>query len=223
MRSRQTGAPNGERTHPLGKSTSRDRPARRFTGCEHRSGAEDDHRQETRDLHAYNNPSGQELIEAEAAEFWQSYFGRDTGERLTDRYTTPDGLTLFVLQFTRPDGREPTQTFEVEMNDDGLVRIDDRGQAFDELLATNAVDEVLQAFIVQDLSAIFGDDVVYTSPSNVDFVGSQAVTRWQGAFGATAERTSGVFALGDATYGFNVDWIEPDSGRASWTDDRLRG
>ena len=29
-------------------------------------------------------------------------------------------------------------------------------------------------------------------------------------------RTTGVFDLGDGTYGFDVDFIEPDSGRATY-------
>ena len=107
---------------------------------------------------------------------------------------------------------------EIEMAGETVVRIEDRQRGVNERIAEREVDRLFEAFNNQDadaLSAFFGDDVVYTSPSNIEFVGPQATTYWQRAFGETAVLTTGVFDLEDGTYGFDVDLIEPDSGRAT--------
>jgi hypothetical protein len=189
---------------------------------------------------AFNTQAGLEGVGAEVSEGWQQVFG-STLERLTASYRTPDGLFVFLVDSVPPAGRNDLSVYELEMDGDRLVRLNNRIFTADEQLAQNTVDDVLEAFTDQDLTALeafFGEDVVYTSPSNVDFVGPQAADRWAGAFGETALRTTGVFDLGDGTFGFDVDWIEPDSGRAnkgtvviemadgaitSWVDDWDRG
>ncbi len=87
-----------------------------------------------------------------------------------------------------------------------------------ELIAEREVDRLFEGLNNQDvdaLSSFFGDDVVYTSPSNVEFVGQQAATYWQRSLGETAVRTTGVFDLGDGTFGFEIDFVGADSGRAT--------
>lgn len=123
-----------------------------------------------------------------------------------------------MARFTPPFGRVAIQELEIQIDGDQLVRIDDRPHATDEIEAESAVDDIFEAFNTQDLdalTALFGDDVMYTSPSDVEFVGPQITEHGHDAFGETAVRTTGVFDLGDGTHGFDFYFIEPDSGRAN--------
>ncbi|HEY5650881.1 MAG TPA: nuclear transport factor 2 family protein [Acidimicrobiia bacterium] len=124
-------------------------------------------------------------IGPEAAAHWERVFG-ETGERLTEPYETEPGSFAFVVRYLLPGGGSSTMVHEIEMTGDTVARIGDRQGAMDERVAEREVDRLFEAFNNQDveaLSAFFGDDVVYTSPSNVEFVGQQAATYWQRSLG----------------------------------------
>ena len=161
--------------------------------------------------------AGSDLVGPEAAAYWERVFG-ETGERLTDVYEIEQGTFAFVVRYLLPSGGSSTMVHEIEMAGETVERIEDRRASIDERLAEREVDRLFEAFNDQDvdaLSAFFGDDVVYTGPSNVEFVGQQAATYWQRFLGETAMRTTGVFDLGDGTFGFDIDFIGADSGRAT--------
>lgn len=165
----------------------------------------------------YTSPQGDELVGTAATEFWLPFLGQETAERIGEGYRAPDDRMLFLVQFTRSSGFESTQVFELEMDGDRLVSLGDRGQAFDEIIAEGEVDDIHAAFNDQDLERLteLFDGVTYTSPSGVEFVGSQAAERWAEAFGETAERATGVFLIGDNRYGYVAEYTEPDSGRST--------
>ena len=161
--------------------------------------------------------AGSDLVGPEAAAYWERVFG-ETGERLTEPYEIEQGTSAFVVRYLLPSGGSSTMVHEIEMAGETVERIEDRRASIDERLAEREVDRLFEAFNNQDvdaLNAFFGDDVVYTSVSNVEFVGQQAATYWQRFLGETAVRTTGVFDLGDGTFGFDVDFIGADSGRAT--------
>lgn len=160
---------------------------------------------------------GEELVGADATAFFQSYFGTETGERITDPFHASDGRTYFLGRFTFSSGAATTLVFDVEMDGERLVSMGDRRQTVVEVIATDEIDALYEAFNDQDVDRLTEEfeGVTYMSHSGVEFTGADAAEYWADAFGLVMTRTSGVFAVGDGSYGFVTEHREPDSGRAT--------
>ena len=160
---------------------------------------------------------GEELVGADAAAFFQSYFGRETGERITNPFRAPDGRSYFLGKFTFSSGATTTLVFDVEMDGDRLVTMGDRSHKVDEFTAATQIDDLYEAFNDQDvdrLTEAFGD-MTYRSPSGAEFTGADAAEHWADLFGSVFTRTTAVFAIGEGTYGFVYERMEPDSTRST--------
>jgi hypothetical protein len=157
-----------------------------------------------------------EMVGADAAAFFQSYFGVETGERVTDPFHAPDGRTYFLGEFTTTRGTA-TVVFDVEMDGERLISMGDRPQKFDEVVATLEIDDLYEAFNDQDIDRLTErfEGMTYTSPSGVEFTGAEAAEHWADAFGLALTRTSGVFAIGDGAYGFVTEYGDAESGRST--------
>ena len=157
---------------------------------------------------------GEELVGAEAAAYFQSYFGRETGERITDPFHASDGRTYFLGKFTTSSGGSSTLVFDVEMDGERLVSMGDRGQEVGEFTAASQIDDLYEAFNDQDVNRLTEEfeGMTYRSPSGVEFTGADAAEHWADAFGLVVTRTSGVFAIGDGAYEFVSEYRDPDSG-----------
>jgi hypothetical protein len=159
----------------------------------------------------------EELVGADAATFYQRYFGKERGERITDPFHSPDGRTYFLGKFADSYGSSATLVFDVEMDGERLVSMGDRNQEFEEIFAANDIDRLYEAFNDQDVDRLTEEfeGMTYRSPSSVEFTGADAAEHWADAFGLLVTRTTGVFALGDGAYGFVTEHREPDSGRTT--------
>jgi len=159
----------------------------------------------------------EELVGADAAAFFQSYFGVETGERITDPFHASDGRTYFLGKFSFGSGASWTLVFDVEMDGERLVSMGDRSQKFEEVIAAGAIDDIYEAFNDQDVDRLNEEfeGMTYRSPSGVEFTGAEAAERWADAFGLVVTRTSGVFAIDDGAYGLVTEYREPDSGRST--------
>lgn len=159
----------------------------------------------------------EELVGADAAAFFQSYFGLETGERITDPFHASDGRTYFLGKFSFGSGASQTLVFDVEMDGERLVSMGDRSQQFEEVIAAGEIDDIHEAFNDQDLDRLTEqfEGMTYRSPSGVEFTGADAAEHWADAFGFVVTRTSGVFTIGDGVYGFVSEHTEPDSGRST--------
>lgn len=148
---------------------------------------------------AFTLESGEDVFGADAAAFWQGYFGKETGERLTDAFHAADGLTYFMARFTWWAGGSTLFVFDVEMDGKQLIRMGARPRNVAEIVATRKIDNLYQAFNDQDLERLTEefDGITYTSPSGAEFEGAEAAAHWADEFGSTITRTSGVFAIGD--------------------------
>jgi hypothetical protein len=157
---------------------------------------------------------GEKLVGADAAAFFHSYFGRETGERITEPFHAPDGRTYFLGKFTTSSGGSSTLVFDVEMDGERLVSMGDRGQEVGEFTAASQIDDLYEAFNDQDLNRLTEEfeGMTYRSPSGVEFTGADAAEHWADAFGLVVTRTSGVFAIGDGAYEFVSEYRNPDSG-----------
>jgi hypothetical protein len=158
---------------------------------------------------------GEELVGADAAAFFQSYFGRETGERITDPFHASDGRTYFLGKFTySSSGGWATLVFDVEMDGERLVSMGDRRRKIDEFVAAEQIDDLYEAFNDQDVDRLTEgfEGMTYMSHSGVEFTGADAAEHWADAFGLVVTRTSGVFAIGGGAYGFFSEHREPDSG-----------
>ena len=161
---------------------------------------------------------GEELVGAEAAAFFQSYFGRETGERITDPFHASDGRTYFLGRFTfASSGGWSILVFDMEMDGERLVNMGDRRQRVDEFVAADQIDDLYEAFNDQDVDRLTEEfeGMTYRSPSGVEFTGAEAAEHWADAFGLVVTRTFGVFAIGDDAYEFVSEHREPDSGRST--------
>ncbi len=165
---------------------------------------------------AFTPPNSQGFVGADAASYWQGYFGRLTGERLAEAFHVSDGRTYFLVEFARPGGSSEVEVFDVEMDGDQLVRIGARTRNYVELVATRAVDDLYEAFNDQDLDALTEEfeGVTYRSPSGEEVEGAQAAERWADEFGSAITRTTGVFAVGDGPAVFVTERREP-AGRST--------
>ena len=150
---------------------------------------------------AFTLESGAQAVGADAATFWQGYFGLETGERLTDAFHASDGLTYFMTEFATPGGSSKLFVFDVEMDGERLVRMGARPLNLVEFDATSQIDSLYKAFNDQDLDQLTEEfeGITYTSPSGEDFTGAQAAEKWAREFGSTITRTTGVFALDGST------------------------
>ncbi len=160
----------------------------------------------------------EELVGADVAAFFESYFGRETIERITDPFHASDGRTYFLGQITfRSAGGWATLVFDVEMDGERLVSMGDRRQTVDEVIATDLIDDLYEAFSDQDVDRLTEqfEGMTYRSHSGVEFTGADAAEHWADAFGLVITRTSGVFAIGDGAYVFVTEHTEPDSGRST--------
>lgn len=159
----------------------------------------------------------EQLVGADAAGFFQSYFGVETGERITDAFHASDGRAYFLGKFSFGSGASQTLVFDVEMDGGRLIGMGDRSQKFEEVIAAGQIDDLYAAFNDQDVDLLADEfeGTTYTSPSGEEFTGAVAAEHWADAFGFVITRTSGVFTIGDATYGFAAERTEPDSGRSS--------
>lgn len=162
---------------------------------------------------AFTLESGEDVVGAEAATFWQGYLGRETGERITDAFHAADGRTYFLAEFTRSSGASSTLVFDVEMDGERLVRMGARPRNLVEVIATGQVDDLHEAFNDQDLERLTEEfeGMTYRSPTGADYTGAEAAEHWAEAFGSSVTRTTGVFALGDSAAGFVTVRTEPDS------------
>jgi hypothetical protein len=159
----------------------------------------------------------EELKGADATAFWQGYFGRETGERLTGPFRSSDGRTYFLGKFSFLRGGWTTLVFDVEMDGERLLSIGDRRQTFDEVIATGEIDDLYEAFNDQDAERLIElfEGMTYRPPSGEELTGAEAAERWAEGFGLVVTRASGVFAIGDGAYGFATEYREPDSGRST--------
>jgi hypothetical protein len=160
---------------------------------------------------------GEELVGADVAAFFQSYFGRETGERITDGFHAPDGRTYFLGKFTFSSGGWATLVFDVEMDGERLVSMGDRRQTVEEVIAADQIDDLYEAFNDQDVDRLTEEfeGMTYRSHSGVEFTGADAAEHWADAFGSVVTRTSGVFAIGDGAYVFVTEHRDPDSGHST--------
>lgn len=160
----------------------------------------------------------EELVGADVAAFFESYFGRETGERITDPLHASDGRTYFLGKFTFTSaGGWATLVFDVEMDGERLVSMGDRRQTVEEVIAADLIDDLYEAFNDQDVDRLteeFGG-MTYRSDSGVEFTGADAADHWADAFGLVVTRTSGVFAVGDGAYVFATEHKDPDSGHST--------
>jgi hypothetical protein len=160
----------------------------------------------------------EDLVGADAAAFFQSYFGRETIERITDPFHASDGRTYFLGKLTFSSaGGWATLVFDVEMDGERLVSMGDRRQTVDEVIAADLIDDLYEAFNDQDVDRLTEqfEGMTYRSHSGVEFTGADAAEHWADAFGLVVTRTSGVFAIGDGAYVFVIEHTEPDSGRST--------
>ena len=151
--------------------------------------------------------SGAQAVGADAATFWQQFFGPgSTAERITDAFRAADGRTYFVAEFGSGPG-STTQVLDVEMDDERLVSMGIRPQNLVEADATSQIDNLYAAFNDQDLDRLIEEfeGITYTSPSGEDLTGAEAAEHWADEFGSTVMRTTGVFALGDGS----TSWTSP--------------
>ncbi len=160
---------------------------------------------------AFTLESGEDVFGADAATFWQGYFGKETGERITDAFRASDGRTYFLAQFTYTGGHSGLLVFDVEMDGERLVRMGARPRTSDEVHATRKIDNVYKAFNDADLDRLKEEfeGITYTSPSGVDFTGAEAAEHWANAFGVAVTRTTGVFAIGDEAPVFVTEHRQP--------------
>ena len=161
---------------------------------------------------------GEKLVGADAAAFFQSYFGKETGERITDPFHASDGRTYFLGKFTFSSaGGWATLVFDVEMDGERLVSMGDRRQTVDEVIAADLIDDLHEAFNDQDVDRLTEEfeGMTYRSHSGVEFTGADAAEHWADAFGLVVTRTSGVFATGDGAYVFVTEHRDPDSGHST--------
>jgi hypothetical protein len=160
---------------------------------------------------AFTLESGEEVVGADAATFWQGYFGQETGERITDAFHASDGRTYFLAEFTLRGGHSWLFVFDVEMDGERLVRMGARPRTGDEVLATRKIDNLYQAFNDADLDRLREEfkGITYRSPSGVDFTGAEAAEHWADAFGVAVTRTTGVFAIGDDAAVFVTEHRQP--------------
>ncbi len=154
--------------------------------------------------------SGEDVFGADAATFLQGYFGKETGERITDAFHA-DGLTYFLAQFTYTGGHSWPFVFDVEMDGERLVRMGARPRTGDEVLATKKIDNLYEAFNDADLDRLKEEfeGITYRSPSGVEFTGAEAAQHWADAFGVAVTRTTGVFAIGDEAPVFVTEHKQP--------------
>jgi hypothetical protein len=162
---------------------------------------------------AFTLESGEEVVGADAAAFWQGYIGRETAERLTDAFHASDGRTYFLAEFTFRPGVSSTFVFDVEMDGERLVRMGARPRNLVEVTATSEIDNLYEAFNDQDLDRLTDEfeGMTYTSPSGVSFAGAEAAEHWAEAFGSVVTRATGVFALDGGAAGFVTEHKEPQS------------
>jgi hypothetical protein len=161
---------------------------------------------------------GEELVGADVAAFFQSYFGRETGERITDGFHASDGRTYFLGKFTFSSaGGWATLVFDVEMDGERLVSMGDRRQTVEEVIAADLIDDLHKAFNDQDVDRLTEEfeGMTYRSHSGVEFTGADAAEHWADSFGLVVTRTSGVFAIGDGAYVFVTEHRDPDSGHST--------
>jgi hypothetical protein len=160
---------------------------------------------------------GEELVGADAAAFFHSYFGRETGERVTGPFHAPDGRTYFLGKFTFSSGGTTTLVFDVEMDGERLVSMGDRSHKVDEFTAANQIDDLYEAFNDQDVDRLTEafEGMTYRSHSGVEVTGADAAEHWAEAFGSVVARTSGVFTIGEGAYGFVSEQREPGSGSST--------
>jgi hypothetical protein len=160
----------------------------------------------------------EELVGADVAAFFQSYFGRETGERITDGFHASDGRTYFLGKFTFSSaGGWVTLVFDVEMDGERLVSMGDRRQTVDEVIAADLIDDLHKAFNDQDVDRLTEEfeGMAYRSHSGVELTGADAAEHWADSFGLVVTRTSGVFAIGDGAYVFVTEHRDPDSGHST--------
>lgn len=160
--------------------------------------------------------TGEEVVGADAAAFWQGYFGRETGERITEAFHAADGSTYFLAEFTLSSGGRSTSVVDVGMDGDQLVKLGGRPRNLLELVATGGIDHLYEVFNDQDLARLTEEfeGMTYRSASGVNFTGSEAAEHWAGAFGSVVVRTTGVFDLGGGIAGFVTEYRESGSGRS---------
>ena len=160
---------------------------------------------------AFTLESGEDVVGADAATFWQGYFGKETGERITDAFHASDGRTYFLAEFTFWRGHSGLFVFDVEMDGERLVRMGARPRTGDEVLAMRKIDSLYQAFNDADLDRLKEEfkGITYRSPSGVDFTGAEAAEHWADAFGVVVTRTTGVFAIGDDPAVFVTEHRQP--------------
>ncbi|WP_157041604.1 nuclear transport factor 2 family protein [Nitriliruptor alkaliphilus] len=161
--------------------------------------------------------TGEELVGAEAVTFFEGYFGRETGERITDPFHAPDGRTYFHGRFADSYGSSAILVFDVEMDGDRLVSMGDRQRESEEYFAAGAIDRLYEAFNDQDIDQLTEEleGMTYRSPSGVEFTGVDAAEHWADSFGSVVTRTTGVFAIGNGAYGFVTEHRAPDSDRST--------
>lgn len=156
---------------------------------------------------------GEELVGADAAAFFQSYFGRETGERVTDPFHAPDGRTYFLGEFTDVGGTT-SLVFDVEMDGERLVSMGDRRQRHGEAKAADQIDDLYEAFNDQDVDQLTEEfeGITYRSHSGAEFTGADAAEHWAEAFGSVVTRTTAVFLIDEGVYEFVSVQRDPDSG-----------
>ena len=161
--------------------------------------------------------TGEELVGPEATAFFQGYFGRETGQRVTEPFHAPDGRAYFLSKFEDTFGSRSTVVFDVEMDGEQLVSMGDRLQGFEEVFAAGDIDRLHEAFNDQDVDgrAEEFEGLTYRSPGGGEFTGADAAAHWEDSFGSTVTRTSGVFAIGPDAFGFVVERRDPGSGRST--------
>ncbi len=157
--------------------------------------------------------NSEEFVGADAATYWQEYFGRITGERLAEAFHAADGRTYFLVEWVRPGGSSELEVFDVEMDGEQLVRIGSRPRDHAEIAATRATDDIYEAFNDQDLNRLTEafEGITYSSPSGEEYTGAEAAEHWADTFGSTVARTTGVFAIDGGPAEFVTEYREPDS------------
>lgn len=160
---------------------------------------------------AFTLESGRDVVGADAATFWEGYFGVETFERVTDAFHASDGLTYFHGEVLRSGGLTGIYVFDVEMDGERLVRIGARPRNSVEIAAAKELDSLQEAFTDQDLDRLTEefDGVTYSSASGEEFEGAEAAGHWAESFGSAVTRTTGVISVDGGPTGFVTERTEP--------------